>query len=141
MTDVLTAKIVKHDQYYSRVIEMIPGELYKHTVSEDADGAQESKYHNKRKLPLTHDERKNISKAKKAEKYSAPSSAAPAAVESTQFESVAVESEPTKPVEAGDMDGLRQRLQVRLCFWCGATRSTCLLTIPFHFSMTYRLVL
>ena len=93
---------------------MIPGELYKHTVSEDADGAQESKYHNKRKLPLTHDERKNISKAKKAEKYSAPSSAAPVAVESTQIESVEVEAEPTKPVEAGDMDGLRQRLQVLL---------------------------
>ena len=113
MTDVLTAKIVKHDQYYTRVIDMIPGELYKHTVSEDADGAQESKYHNKRKLPLTHDERKNISKAKKAEKYSAPSAAVPVPVETKPVEPVVVESaEPTKPVEAGDMDGLRQRLQV-----------------------------
>lgn len=44
MTDDLTSALVKHDRYFSRVIDMIPADLYKHTVSEDADGAQEGKY-------------------------------------------------------------------------------------------------
>lgn len=116
MTDVLTSKIVKHDKYYSRVIDMIPGELYKHTVSEDAEGAHEAKYAQKRKLPLTNDERKNISKAKKAEKYAAPVAVAPVEVEiAAEVELPSAVEEVVAPalhVGDGDMDGLRQRLQV-----------------------------
>lgn len=44
MSDDLTSAVAKHDRYFSRVIDMIPADLYKHTVSEDADGAQEGKY-------------------------------------------------------------------------------------------------
>ena len=44
MSDDLTTAVAKHDRYFSRVIDMIPADLYKHTVSEDADGAQEGKY-------------------------------------------------------------------------------------------------
>ena len=119
MTDVLTSKIVKHDQFYSRVIEMIPGELYKHTVSEDADGAQEAKYAMKRKLPLTNDERKTISKAKKAEKYSTAASATPVAVVET--EAVPAEettAETAAPAVEGDLEGLRERLQVQISTDC-----------------------
>lgn len=124
MGDDLKSKLEIHDQYYTRVIEMIPTELYKHSVSEDADGAQEGKYANKRKLPLTNDERKNISKAKKAEKYAAPASVASAAVVPATVVAVemkaadAVVSETVATPESsgsGDMDGLRQRLQVCNC--------------------------
>jgi hypothetical protein len=44
MTDTLTTALQGHDRYFARVIESIPSDLYKHTVSEDADGAQEGKY-------------------------------------------------------------------------------------------------
>lgn len=44
MADALTVSLKAHDKFFGRVIETIPPELYKHTVSEDAEGAQEAKY-------------------------------------------------------------------------------------------------
>jgi hypothetical protein len=44
MATALTAALCSHDRYFSRIIDMIPADLYKHTVSEDADDAVETKY-------------------------------------------------------------------------------------------------
>jgi hypothetical protein len=44
MADALTAALQGHDRFFARIIDTIPPELYKHTVSEDAEGAQEAKY-------------------------------------------------------------------------------------------------
>ena len=44
MSDTLITALQGHDHYFARVIDTIPSDLYKHTVSEDADGAQEGKY-------------------------------------------------------------------------------------------------
>lgn len=58
-----------HDQFFTRIINMIPAELYRHSLSEDGDGAINTKYYKHRKLPLTPDEKKLLSKQKIAEKY------------------------------------------------------------------------
>lgn len=44
MADSLTVSLQGHDRFFARIIDTIPPDLYKHTVSEDADGAQEGKY-------------------------------------------------------------------------------------------------
>ena len=57
----------EHDAFFVRIIGMIPKELYKH--EEEVETA--SKYHKHKKVALTTDEKKTISKKKKAEKYGA----------------------------------------------------------------------
>ena len=57
----------EHDAFFGRIIGMIPKELYKH--EEEVETA--SKYHKHKKVALTTDEKKTISKKKKAEKYGA----------------------------------------------------------------------
>ena len=44
MSTTLVHSLQEHDRYFSRVIDTIPADLYKHTLSEDVDGAQEGKY-------------------------------------------------------------------------------------------------
>jgi hypothetical protein len=44
MADALTVALQGHDRFFARIIDTIPPALYKHTVSEDAEGAQEAKY-------------------------------------------------------------------------------------------------
>lgn len=44
MSADLIASLEGHDRFFAKVIDLIPAELYKHTVSEDADGAVYAKY-------------------------------------------------------------------------------------------------
>lgn len=70
-----------------------------------------------RKMPLTAEERKSISKSKKAEKYSAPPSSAgnnakPRADSVSDAEGAESQPESDRPSSGGNLDDLRQRLQV-----------------------------
>ncbi len=64
----MVSTLEEHDAFFGRIISMIPRELYKHEeeVLETA-----SKYYKHKKVALSTDEKKRISKKKKAEKYGA----------------------------------------------------------------------
>jgi hypothetical protein len=68
--DALIDAARSHDAFFTRIIDMIPADLYKHSASADADNEENTKYYKHRKLPLTVDEKKRIGKQKVAEKYS-----------------------------------------------------------------------
>lgn len=98
--DEMVSRISKHDRFYSKMIHLIPKELYLHTNSSShmadvpsssvletdgkdssnkkrksqevavVDDAVNGKYYKHRKQPLTADERKLKSQANKKAKYS-----------------------------------------------------------------------
>ena len=61
----MTSTLEDHDAFFGRIISMIPKELYKH----DEEVETASKYYKHKKMALSTDEKKRISKKKKEEKY------------------------------------------------------------------------
>ena len=39
------SELKSHDQFFARIINMIPPELYRHSLSEDGEGAINTKYY------------------------------------------------------------------------------------------------
>lgn len=71
--DDVLASLSLHDAFFSRMIDMIPKELYKPPEENEVD--VNSKFYKHRKQPLAADVKKAISKQKRAEKYASSSSA------------------------------------------------------------------
>lgn len=45
ITNSFMSGLKSHDQFFTRIINMIPAELYRHSLSEDGDGAINTKYY------------------------------------------------------------------------------------------------
>jgi hypothetical protein len=62
--------IASNDLYFSRIVAMIPQELYKHSEDAATEAAGiNAKYFKHRRVPLAADEKKIVSTLKKKEKY------------------------------------------------------------------------
>lgn len=102
--------VCSHDSFFSHVISMIPLELYK--PEDEDEGTLNERYHKHRKLPLQPEDKKNIARKKKKEKYDAS--------HMTRVESNHVAEQNIKSDEyslpSGDdgFDVLRKRLQDRI---------------------------
>jgi hypothetical protein len=79
----LSSAISQNNRYFSRLIHMIPSDLYQHTESltgfknDDASASQENdednegKFYRHKKLPMTAEEKKKLRKDRKKRKYEA----------------------------------------------------------------------
>ena len=60
--------IESHDSFFSRIIDMIPRDLYR-PVEEEDEEVLNKRYHKHRKMPLQTDERKALSKKRLKDIY------------------------------------------------------------------------
>lgn len=66
--DAVELSIASHDNFFARIIDMIPRDLYK-PVEEEDEEVLNKRYHKHRKMPLQTDERKALSKKRLKEIY------------------------------------------------------------------------
>lgn len=120
----MTMDSTSADLFFTSLVDMIPVTLYRHTQSEAAETntaiAEESnsKYFKHRKLPLTVDERKAVSKRKITEKYSNQEDDDTSNIVDSSREvnedSYVAPVETTNETTPCSLEDLRHRLQARI---------------------------